>query len=275
MKRILLCMLMLICVINLPGIASSKYANQLYKMEEELFGIDYSDQSDETRLTRLEKSVYGIPSKQKNLGERVARLTSDLSADVLDEKIPPTEDSFADEEELAEDSTVRYPALDRVETKLFSRPNDKSGLNARIVKIEKHLFNQTYDKDDYHTRVERIKNNVFKDDYKLASEGSYSDSYFYNGSGNTFNSEDLSGLNRNLYNGSGRTTFSDRLASLENQMLGNSYDTDDEFDRLNRLDSVYRAKKSINKYDSNRFQQGMSTAMQIGAMLLMVLCMVL
>ena len=34
MKRILLCMLMLICVINLPGIASSKYANQLYKMEE-------------------------------------------------------------------------------------------------------------------------------------------------------------------------------------------------------------------------------------------------
>ena len=272
MRKIVICFLLI--AIGVPIWAGGKYAQELYQIEEELYGINYADQSDETRISRLEKSVYGVDFAKKSTSERMKRLVADLSADVIDEKITPTEDTFA-EEEIAEDSSVKYPALDRVETKLFSQVNDKVGLNARIVKIEKHLFNQTYDKEDYYSRVERIKNNVFKDDYRMASEGSYSDSYFYNGSGNTFNSEDLSGLNRNLYNGAGRTTFSDRLANLENQMLGGSYDFDTEEERLNRLNGAYKAQKSIKKYDSNRFQQGMSTAMQIGAMLLMVLCMVL
>ena len=86
---------------------------------------------------------------------------------------------------------------------------------------------------------------------------------------------DLSGLNRNLYTGSGRTSFSDRLANLENEMLGGSYDSDTEEERINRLNSAYKAQQSIKRYDSNRFQQGLATAMQVGAMILMVLCMVL
>lgn len=272
MKRILSCILIICCVTGTQVFAKTKYSEKLYKIEEELYGLDYSDQSDEERLTRIEKSVYGVASNKKNIDERISRVYSDLSADVFNEKITPVEDSF-EMEELAEDSSVRYPALDRVETKLFRQINDKSGLNARIVKIEKHLFNQVYANDDYHTRVERIKNNVFKDDYKLASEGAISDDYVFNRT--TFNSEDLSGLNRNLYNGAGRTTFSDRLASLENQVLGGAYEFDTDEERLNRLNSAYKAQKSIKKYDSNKFQQGMSTAMQIGAMLLMVLCMVL
>ena len=129
-----------------------------------------------------------------------------------------------------------------------------------------------YDSDSYNERVERIKNNVFKDDYRMALQNAPYDDLSY---GSGMRSEDLSGLNRNLFTGRGRTSFSDRLASLENQMLGGSYDYDTEEERINRLNSAYKAQNSIKKYDSNRFQQGLSTAMQVGAMILMVLCMVL
>ena len=271
MKRFLILCFTFMSLFSGAFSAQSKYAETLYKIEEELYGINYADQNDETRINRLEKSVYGTVSSKK-LDDRIKKLSEDLSADVLDEKISPTEDTFS--EELAEDSSVRYPALDRVETKLFSKTYDKSELGTRIVRIEKHLFNNTYDNEDYHSRVERIKNNVFKNDYQMASNDAYYDDMYYK-SDKGFSSNDLSGLNRNLYNRGSASSFSQRLAGLENQILGDSYEFDTEEERFNRLNSAYRAQKSIKKYDSNSFQQKMSTAMQVGAMILMMLCMVL
>ena len=272
MKRFL-CILFAVILTFSPAISAGKYDKQLMTIEEELYGINYSDQSDEKRIARLEQSVYGLVSK-KSLAERVKKISDDLSADVIDEKIKPCEDTFmAEEEALAADETVRYPVLDRVETKLFSKMYDKNTLDNRLARIEKQLFNnQTYESESYNERVERIKNNVFKEDYRMASQNAPYDDLSY---GSGMASGDLSGLNRNLFTGRGRTSFSDRLASLENEMLGGSYDYDTEEERINRLNSAYKAQHSIKKYDSNRFQQGLSTAMQVGAMILMVLCMVL
>jgi len=45
--------------------------------------------------------------------------------------------------------------------------------------------------------------------------------------------------------------------------------------RIKRLNSVNKAKKSSSRYDSQKFNQRMSTVMEIGAMLLMILAMVL
>ena len=273
MRRVFYILLLFSLLVPSVYSAPSKYADTLYKIEEELYGLNYSDQSDDMRIARLEQSVYGTVSK-KGMAERIKKLSDDLSADVLEEKISPTEDSFSSEE-IAEDSSVRYPAIDKVETKLFNKTYADSNLKARIVRIEQHLFKQVYDKEDYNTRVERIKNNVFKDDYRMASEGARFDDDYYGYGAGSLNSDDLSGLNRNLYNGSGRTSFADRLASLENQMFGTPYDLDTDEERLNRLNGAYGAQKSIRKYDSNRFQQGVSTVMQVGAMILMMLCMVL
>ncbi len=257
-----------------PAICASKYNAQLITIEEELYGINYSDQSDETRLARLEESVYGVVSKN-NLATRMKKLSDDLSADVIKDKIKPCEDTFMEDEsseELASDETVRYPVLDRAETKLFSKTYEKDSLDNRIARIEKQLFNQTYLNDNYNARVERIKNNVFKEDYRIASENAHYDD-IYNGSGMT--SGDLSGLNRNLFTRKGQTSFSNQLANIENQMFGSSFDSDTEQQRIDRINSAYKAQNSIKKYDSNRFQQGLSTAMQIGAMLLMLVCMIL
>ena len=70
-------------------------------------------------------------------------------------------------------------------------------------------------------------------------------------------------------------TNNDRLARLENVVFDTQFYNDDEHERLDRLETALKAKKSSPKYDSNKFQQGLSTAMQIGAMVLMVLAFIL
>jgi hypothetical protein len=67
----------------------------------------------------------------------------------------------------------------------------------------------------------------------------------------------------------------DELAQLEYNTFGTEFSNEDTKTRIKRLNSVNKAKKSTNKYDSAKFQQRMSTAMEIGAMLLMILAMVL
>ena len=65
------------------------------------------------------------------------------------------------------------------------------------------------------------------------------------------------------------------MSRLENTMFGTNFSNDDNETRINRISSAYKASKSASKYDSNRFSQNMTTAMQIGTLLLMVLACIL
>ena len=67
----------------------------------------------------------------------------------------------------------------------------------------------------------------------------------------------------------------DELAKLEYSTFGTEFSNESPQKRLKRLESVNKAKKSFGRYDNAKFQQRMSTAMEIGAMLLMILAMVL
>uniref|UniRef100_UPI0026110514 hypothetical protein n=1 Tax=Helicobacter rodentium TaxID=59617 RepID=UPI0026110514 len=73
----------------------------------------------------------------------------------------------------------------------------------------------------------------------------------------------------------GGANLNDELAQLEYETFGTEFSNEDTASRIKRLNSVNKAKKSSSKYDSNKFSQRMSTAMEIGAMLLMILAMVL
>lgn len=70
-------------------------------------------------------------------------------------------------------------------------------------------------------------------------------------------------------------TVSNRLTRLELNMFNSTFVDDDPETRLDRLSSAYQAKKTSKKYDDNKFTQHVSTAMQIGAVLLMILAAVL
>lgn len=70
-------------------------------------------------------------------------------------------------------------------------------------------------------------------------------------------------------------TVSNRLTRLELLEFNSTFADDDAQTRLDRVSSAHQAKKTSKKYDSNRLSQHMSTAVQVGAILLMILAAVL
>lgn len=248
----------------------------LSKIESSVLGIEYADQKLETRLNRLEEFLYG-KIQNGNSKTRLAKIIETTKYNLLEEDntIAGAQDEF---EPL--DSSVDYPVIDDVEKKLGIKSQKKDTLNSRLANIETKMFSSTYNNDDFFTRVERIKSKLYNGS-SLAYDSESDEfappqkqSFFNNGSMNV--RYKLSLLEQRLLkNTFGDETNNDRLARLENVVFDTQFYNDDEHERLDRLESALKAKKSSPKYDSNKFQQGLSTAMQIGAMVLMVLAFIL
>ena len=275
----------LICRVN----AVENKNDILLKMENEVFGVDYSNQKTEQRLSRLEEYVYG-QKHSGNSSERIKRLADDLNADMIGQKADPAEIAEAQEDDYVDES-VDYPVLDEVEKKLSLKSVQGQSLHSRLAAIEKKLFNKSYETDDFYTRVERIKDKSHtgadliadEDDGltlpevipdRFANSGILPKRYGNNNSANY--DYKLSALEKKVLN----STFpdensNDRLARLESRVFDTEFYYDDESDRLERLESAINAKTSSNKYDNNKFQQKLNTALQIGAMVLMVLAFIL
>ncbi len=276
------------CAMNKTQIAT------ISKIENNLFGFDYTNDSDQNRIARLEKTIYGEPSTG-NLNKRLEKLSADITAEQIGLEIEPVEDTFREEENSVAqaDSTVNYPIVDEIEQKLFNKTYKNRDFHTRIVTIERKLFGKIYDVDDYATRMDRIKAEVMPQ--TLARENNR-----YNYDDNALSSADLSALERSRYNRYttmpygqesytrpyanygdtlppkySQNELNDELAQLEYDMFGTEFSNEDTQSRIRRLNSVSKAKKSSHRYDSMQFSQRMSTAMEIGAMILMILAMVL
>lgn len=276
------------------GIAAENKTDTLTKIETSILGADYSNQKTENRLTRLEEYVYGKKKSGSN-ANRLKALAKDLNADVIGQEITPSPETIAESEEYKEDSSVDYPIIDDVEKnlKITSKPNQS--LHSRLVAIEKQLFNNVYDTDDFYTRVERIKGKVYKNSNMLAEydddddftipEYSAEDILYGRGpeipklgykSGNKLQNSKLDMLERKILS----KTYSDennndRLARLENCLFDTEFYYDDESERINRIEGALKGKRTSDRYDNNKLQQRLNTAMQIGAMILMVLACIL
>lgn len=276
----------------IEGFASNKNQTvELSKIENEIFGFEYSNDEMKNRVERLEKNIYG-KTINGNIQQRLTKLMTDINADQIGFEITPTEDTFAETESIA-DNTVNYPIVDEIEMKLFNKTYKNRDFHTRIVTIERKLFGKIYDVEDYSSRMDRIKAEVMPE--RLAREKVFG----YDNTDEAISSLDLSGLNRNRFGGRmpyGQENYTrpyanygdltggappisedlnDELAQLEYDTFGTEFSNEDTNTRIKRLNSVNKAKKSTNKYDSAKFQQRMSTAMEIGAMLLMILAMVL
>lgn len=259
---------------------------EISKIENELYGFDYLNDELKNRVARLEKTIYGQASTG-DLTKRIKKLATDITADQIGLEIPPVEDTFREDESIA-DNTVNYPIVDEIEMKLFNQTYKNRDFHTRIVTIERKLFGKIYDIDDYSTRMDRIKAEIMPQ--TLAKEN-YND--------DMLSSTDLSGLNSSRFGSPmpyGQRNYTrpyanygdftggafpvpdnidNELAQLEYETFGTEFANEDTKTRLKRLNSVNKAKKSSKRYDSQKFQQRMSTAMEIGAMLLMILAMVL
>ena len=294
MKRILI----IFFIINMflffsPEIYASnqKQIAEISKIENELYGFDYLKDDIYTRLKRLEESIYG-KSFNGDISARLKRINNDIISEHIGSQITPVEDTYSEDENIA-DSSVNYPVLDEIEMKVFNETYKNRDFHTRIVSIERKLFGKIYDVEDYSTRMDRIKAEVLPE--KLAREKVFG----YDNSDKSISSYDLSGLNTNRYGGimpygqenytrpyanygdytgAGANipdNFDEELAQLEYQTFGTEFSNEDSKTRIKRLNSAQRAQKSSSKYDSNKFNQRMSSFMEIGAMLLMILAMVL
>ncbi len=261
---------------------------EISKIENDLYGFDYTSDALQNRVSRLEKTIYGKASTG-DIKKRILRLSNDILAEQIGLQIPPVEDTFNEDEIAKADNTVSYPVVDEIEMKLFNKTYKERDFHTRIVTIERKLFGKIYDVDDYSTRMDRIKNEMSP---TIAKENNR-----YNYDNNALTSSDLSGLNSSRYSvmpygqrnytrpyanyGDYANDFpppenlNDELAQLEYDTFGTEFSNEDTKTRIKRLNSVNKAKKSSKRYDSQKFQQRMSTAMEIGAMLLMILAMVL
>ncbi len=271
--------------------ANKTQSAEISKIENDIFGFDYINDELKNRVSRLEKTIYG-EEKNGDLGARIKKLASDITADQIGLEIEPVEDTFRDDEVIA-DNTVNYPIVDEIEMKLFNQTYKNRDFHTRIVTIERKLFGKIYDVEDYSKRMDRIKAEVMPE--RLAREKVFG----YDSTDNSLSSIDLSGLNANRFSGRmpygqenytrpyanyGEMTggaypvqddINNQLAQLEYDTFGTEFSNEDPQTRIKRLNSVNKAKKSSNRYDSAKFQQRMSTAMEIGAMILMILAMVL
>lgn len=276
---------------------NAKTADVLSKMENSVFGTNYPNQKTETRLTRLEKIVYGKQIKGKNQA-RLAKLSKDMNADLIGQECINSEETKYDDGDFVADSSVDYPVIDSIEKNLNIKQTSGKTLHSRLVTIEKKLFNNVYDTDDFYTRVERIKRNVYKNNDVIAQD-SYDDICFdddYVDYGYADDGNDTEWNLDKILNRSGKRNMSNKLAKLEKKVFDMTYanqNTDDrltrlereifktefyednETDRLSRLEGAVKGQKTAGKYDSNKFQQHLNTAMQIGAMILMVLACIL
>ncbi len=301
MKKIFAITLILLYLISAvpQEVTASSQESTITKIENELYGFDFSQDSSKNRVARLEKTIYGHASTG-DINKRIKKLSADISADVIGLEISPVEDTFAEEEKIAEDSSVNYPVVDEIEQKIFNQTYKNRDFHSRIVAIERKLFGKIYDVDDYSTRMDRIKAEVMPD--RLAEEKSDNSVYipgsrYYDD--NALSSSDLGGLGGNRFGmpfgqrnysrpyanygdmtggaavPASAPTLNDELAQLEYETFGTSFAEDDTTSRIKRLNSANKAQKSSSRYDSYKFSQRMSTAMEIGAMILMILAMVL
>lgn len=293
MKKIFIYILIIlsvnICYVNKSYATNNTQSAEISKIENDIYGFDYINDELKNRVARLEKTIYGKESVG-DLSSRIKKLADDICAEQIGLEIPPTEDTFREEENIA-DNTVDYPIVNEIEQKLFGTTYKNRDFHTRIVTIERKLFGKIYDVDDYSTRMDRIKTAAMPESLLTDNNRFYYDK-------NAISSGDLSGLNSNRYgtmpygqrnltrpyinygeygdnfSTQSRTT-DEELAQLEYDTFGTEFSYDDTRTRLKRLNSVNKAKKSSKKYDSQKFQQHISTAMEIGAMILMILAMVL
>lgn len=255
---------------------------QITKMEESIWGFEYSKDDISKRLSRIENNVFGSVNSNLSAQDRIKKLNEALGLESY-------EDSLKQAYELDETETqegINYPQIDQLEYQLFSSTYEKENIYKRLERLEKKLFGSAQE-GDLALRTDRLKAYIKKD--VIAQDPNYYTQKPYNpteniepymGSQNKYENSDvyiqLSGLETTLFS---KTYSQDpvglRLNRLERKIFQRDFSSDDEYLRLQRLQAAASASQTAKLYEANKFQKYASTGMQIGSIILMILALIL
>ena len=274
-----------LCAFGAQGFAAPvmSVANHLSKIENDLWGFDYRSENESERLSRIEKNVFGRVNTNDTIEKRIEKINTALGIESQKEALSSAGELIQEEVE-----GVKYPQIDQLELKLFSKVYDKENIYKRIERLEKKIFGSTQD-GDLASRTDKLKGylnidttprTVYtqQDNYGFMPQ-SRSDYY---GAYDEYNSYDqdigiqISGLENSLF---GKTFSQDplglRLNRLERKIFQRDFSSDDDIMRMQRLQAAASAKKTAKYYDMNKAQKFTSTGLQIGTLILMILAMIL
>lgn len=213
----------------------------LDKIENSIFGFTYSNESENTRLNRIEENVYGKTSTGQTQ-TRVAKLKKDLAADLIGQEIEPKEDTFKQDEdswvfakEPVESSKIDYPVINELEQQVFKKEFKDQNIKTRLTNLENKTFGKNYENEDLSTRVDRLKAEIKPKNF-MANKIAQQENNFYNG--------DIGKLDQNYHlDQYGSDTFD--YDSI-NRQRGMSYPDYAEYDDFSSSSNVFKPSKPLN-----------------------------
>ncbi len=256
---------------------------QLSKMEQSIWGFEYTNDDTQKRLSRIENNVFGSLNDKLSISQRIKKLNEALGLESVEESNKPAYE--IDKTQMA-DEGINYPQIDTLEYQMFQTTYEKENIYKRLDRLEKKIFGSTQE-GNLASRTERLKAYTQKD--TIAKDPSYytqkpyqmsEDIEKYMASQNKYENNDvyiqLSGLETTLFS---KTYSQDpvglRLNRLERKIFQRDFSSDDDYLRLQRLQAAASAQQTAKLYEANKFQKYAATGMQIGSIILMILALIL
>lgn len=281
-------------------------------VEKDLFGVEYVDENITQRLNRVENHLYGktnsgTPTQRLN---KIAE-TSGIS---FAPKKTAEEKRIAQADVEKEDNSVSYPVIDIMEEKTFNKTFQGENVYKRVARLEEKAFGKSSE-GELSERTDRLKAKLlavkqdkitYGNNYQPTSipkQKSYqyqTKQPVYNYSGGlppfsgyptgaaananssnsyTYSESDfeyaLSAAENMIFGKpSNLTSTTDRLNKLEQKIFKKTF-SGDKIARLERVVSAASAKNANNMYKENKWDRYLTTGVQVGSILLMILAMIL
>jgi hypothetical protein len=243
--------------VNASQSAGSTVSDSLSKLEDKFFEHDYRGDSDQVRLNRLEKFVFG-DAQTGPVQARINSLStvaSEFKAPKKTATPPATSTAAANTKVGTSGKSAGYPS--------FAYAN-----YPRVVELEKHMLGNTYPNDALPDRLARLETKAFgkpSTSTDLADRVDQLDQYadrhdIYHERTATDELSALSPIsiasraaaaaeNPFITGGSGPDDPKDRIAVMENMVFGHVYPNRPEEERLERLE------KKLVPYEHNLAQK--------------------
>lgn len=261
--------------------ANNAWNAQISKMENSIWGFEYSKDDTSKRLSRIETNVFGSQNSNLSVNDRIKKLNEALGFESYEDSLKQAYE--LDETEVA---GVSYPQIDTLEYQLFKTTYQKENIYKRLDRLENKIFGSVQE-GNLASRTDRLNAYVKKD--VIVKNPSYhtqkpyemtKDIEEYMNSQNRYTSSDvfiqLSGLETTLFS---KTYSQDpvglRLNRLERKIFQRDFSSDDDALRLQRLQAAANAQQTAKLYEANKIQKFTSTGVQIGSIILMILALIL
>lgn len=265
---------------NIAVFANADVA-QISKMEQVIWGFEYSKDDVSKRLSRIENNVLGTVNSKLSTQQRIKKLNEAIGLESYEDSLKQ-----AYELDSTEVAGVNYPQIDSLEYQMFLQTYEKENIYKRLERLEKKLFGSAQD-GNLASRTDRLKAYLRQD--TVAQNPNYhierpyqqtQDIETYMGSQNKYENSDmyiqLAGLETVLFS---KTYSQDpvglRLNRLERKIFQRDFSSDDDYLRIQRLQAAANAQQTAKIYEANKIQKITSTGMQLGSLLLMILALIL